>query len=150
MNAESTGRRVLLHGLSMILVGLVWGLGVPHAPFPRIALSAHIQFELNGLLFVVLSLVVLRALPMLGRISCVALQATAWLAWPMLVSAVGNAWWGTSQMMPIAASQAGATGGEAWQEAFVTVTHVVGGLSLILAAGLLLLAAWKTSNEQGR
>ena len=148
MNSKTTGGRVLLHGLSMILVGLVWGLGVPHTPFPRIALSAHIQFEVNGLLLVVLSLVVLKVLHALGRFSCVVLQVAAWLAWPMLISAVGNAWWGTNQTLPIAASQAGATGGEAWQEAFVTVTHVVGGLSLIVAVALLLVGAWKGSSEE--
>ncbi|MBT8138276.1 MAG: hypothetical protein KJP25_00790 [Gammaproteobacteria bacterium] len=148
MNTKTTGRRVLLHGLSMILVGLVWGLGVPHTPFPRIALSAHIQLEVNGLLFVTLSLVVLKALPTLGRVSCIALHSAAWLAWPMLISAVGNAWWGTNQTLSIAALQAGATGGNAWQEAFVTATHVAGGLSLIVAVTLLLVGAWKGLNKE--
>jgi len=147
MTRETTVRQLLLHGLSMILVGLVWGIAVPHAPFPRIALSAHIQFEVNGLVFIVLSLVLLNARPDLGRFSFTALQAAAWLTWPMLISAIANAWWGTKQTLPIAAQQAGASGGAAWQEATVTATHVVGGLSLIVAWLLLLAGVWRTSSQ---
>lgn len=148
MTTRSAGRHVLLHGLGMVLAGLLWGVVVPHTPFPRIALSAHIQFEVNGLLFAVLALVVLHVSHSLGRRSLAALLAAAWLAWPMLLSAVANAWWGTSQLLAIAASQAGATGGEAWQESVVTVTHVLGGLSLVIACGLVLIGVAKTSHGE--
>ena len=61
-------------------------------------LGAHIQLVSNGRLFII--------------------QATALLALPhsMALSEVANAWWGTLQPLSIAASQAGATGGEAWHE----------------------------------
>lgn len=143
MDDKSTGRHILLHGLSMGLVGLFWGLAVPETPFPRIALSAHIQFMVNGLVFMLLALVVLNIHHGLGSRSLFALRAAAWLAWPMLLAATANAWWGTNELLPLAAQQAGATGGEAWQEAIVTLTHVVGGTSLILAWGLLLIGIAK-------
>jgi hypothetical protein len=63
--------------------------------------------------------------------------AAAWLTWAMAISEVANSWWGTSQMLPIAASQAGATGGDSWQEMIVALAHI--GAALGLIAGLLLL-----------
>lgn len=149
MTSSRSGRHVLLHGLTMILVGLVGGLVVPHTPFPRIAMSAHIQYEVNGMLFVVLGLVLLNVANSLGRRSLLVLVATAWLAWPMLISATGNAWWGTNQLLVIAAAEAGATGGAAWQEAFVKLAHIVAGLSLIVSWFLLLVGVARKGSQPG-
>jgi hypothetical protein len=49
MSIHSSSRQILIHGLMLVLVGLVWGLVVPNTPYPRLALGAHIQFETNGL-----------------------------------------------------------------------------------------------------
>jgi hydroxylaminobenzene mutase len=57
----------------------------------------------------------------------------AWLTWAMALSEVANAWWGTAQILPIAAAQAGATGAAPWQELVVKLTHIGAGLSLIVA-----------------
>jgi hydroxylaminobenzene mutase len=40
-------------------------------------------------------------------------------------------------MLPIAAAQAKASGGAAWQESVVKLTHIAAGLSLVIAWGLL-------------
>jgi hydroxylaminobenzene mutase len=56
----------------------------------------------------------------------------------MALSEVANAWWGTTQMLPIAAAQAGATGGASWQESLVALAHIAAALGLILAWLLLL------------
>jgi (hydroxyamino)benzene mutase len=72
----------------------------------------------------------------------VMLTAT-WLIWPMALSEAANAWWGTTQMLPIAAIQAGATGGAVWQEVVVKVTHVAAGLALVAAWGVLVSAFLK-------
>jgi hypothetical protein len=53
--------------------------------------------------------------------------AAAWLTWVMAMSEVANSWWGTTKMLPIAASQAGATGGMPLQELIVSVAHVAAG-----------------------
>lgn len=63
---------------------------------------------------------------------------TVWLTWAMAMSEVGNARWGTTQTLPIAASQAGAAGDEPWQEPIVTLTHSgARGLGLIIVWSLL-------------
>jgi hypothetical protein len=63
-----------------------------------------------------------------GRI----LIAGPWLTWPVMLTEMANAWWGTRQMLPIAAGQASAPGAAAWQEGLVTAAHVIGAVVLIL------------------
>src|SRR5690242_17876547 len=98
MSVEHGGRRILLHGMCFILVGLVWGLVVPHTPFPRLALTAHIQFLTNGLLFVVLACLLLKFTHAVGPRSLWVMVAAVWLTWLMALSEVANAWWGTVQI----------------------------------------------------
>jgi hypothetical protein len=57
----------------------------------------------------------------------------------MALSEVANAWWGTTQMLSIAAAQAGATQAEPWQELVVNLTHIGAGLALIVAWSLLVI-----------
>lgn len=61
----------------------------------------------------------------------------AWLTWPMALSEAANAWWGTTQWLPIAAGQAGAKGGATWHELVVRITHIAAGLGLVAAWGFL-------------
>ena len=72
-------------------------------------------------------------------------RSAAWLTWPMLLAEVANAWWGTMEILPIAARQAGATGGLAWQELTMKATHVVAGLALVFAWASLTLSFAKQS-----
>ena len=64
-------------------------------------------------------------------------------------SEVANAWWGTTQTLPIAASQAGATGGEPWQELVVKLTHIGAALALIIAWSLLVVGFLKHAPGTG-
>ena len=52
-------------------------------------------------------------------------------------------------MLPIAASQAGATGGLAWQEAVVKLTHIAAGLGLVTAWGLLVIGFLRREDATG-
>jgi len=52
-------------------------------------------------------------------------------------------------MLPIAASQAGATGGEPWQELVVKLTHIGAGLGLIIAWSLLVVGFLKHASSTG-
>ena len=137
MSIQSGGRQILIHGMALVLVGLVWGLVVPHTPYPRLALGAHIQFATNGMLLIVLAVLLLKLPHRVGPKSIWVMVLAAWLTWPMALSEAANAWWGTTQMLPIAGSQAGATGGEAWQELLVNLAHIAAGLGLIAAWALL-------------
>ena len=93
MSVQSGGRQVLVHGMVLVLVGLLWGLVVPATPYPRLALGAHIQFETNGVLFIVLATLLLKLPHRVGRKSVFVMVLSAWLTWCMALSEVANAWW---------------------------------------------------------
>ena len=149
MNVQKGGQQILIHGIALVLVGLVWGLVIPNTPYPRLALGAHIQFETNGLLFVVLAMLLLKLPHSVGSKSVWVMVLSVWLTWFMALSEAANAWWGTTQMLPIAASQAGATGGERWQELVVTLTHISAGIGLIVAWALLIVGFMKNTDTSG-
>jgi hydroxylaminobenzene mutase len=137
MNVHDRSRRVLVHGLALVMAGLVWGFGVPLAPYPRLALTAHIQFMSNGVLIIVMAGLLLTLPHRVGPRAVGVMLAAAWLTWAMALSEVANAWWGTNQMLPIAAGQAGARGAVAWRELIVKLTHIAAGVGLLVAWGLL-------------
>lgn len=138
MTINGGSRQILIHGMALVLVGLVWGLVVPATPHPRLALGAHIQLVSNGLLLMVMAAALLTLPHRVGLKGLWVMVAAAWLTWGMALSEVANAWWGTKQMLPIAAAQAGAVGGASWQEATVSLAHISAGLGLIAAWALLL------------
>jgi hydroxylaminobenzene mutase len=138
MRTQELGRRTLIHGMLLVMAGLLWGFLVPLAPYPRLALGAHIQFVTNGLLILVMAALVLKLPHHAGPKSVGTMLLAAWLVWPMALSEAANAWWGTKQMLPIAAGQAGAAGGKPWQEMVVQLSHLVAGVGLTAAWGLLI------------
>ena len=149
MGVHGGSRQILIHGMVLVLVGLVWGLAVPGTPHPRLALGAHIQLVTNGMLFIVLATAMLTLPHSVGLKSVWVMVVAAWLTWAMAMSEVANSWWGATQMLPIAASQAGATGGEPWQELVVTLTHIGAGVGLIIAWALLVVGFLKHASGTG-
>ena len=148
MSVQGGSRQILMHGMALILVGLLWGLAVPATPHPRLALGAHIQFEINGMLLIVMATALLALPHAIGRKSILVMIVAAWLTWAMALSEVANAWWGTLQTLPIAGSQAGVTGGQAWQELMVKLAHIGAGLGLIAAWTLLLVGFASNRSKQ--
>ena len=139
MNVMQGGRQILQHGLVLVFVGLLWGLVVPHTPYPRLALTAHEQFVFNGLLLIVMAALLLKFEHTVGGKSVAVMVVSAWLIWAMAFSEVANSWWGTNGLLSVAAAQAGAHGALAWQEAVVKLAHIAAGLGLIMAWALLIL-----------
>jgi len=111
MKTQNRSHQILIHGLLLVMVGLLWGFVVPHTPHPRLALGAHVQFVTNGLLLTVTAALLLKLPHSVGPKSTAVMLLAAWLTWLMALSEAANAWWGTTQMLPIAAGQASATGG---------------------------------------
>lgn len=78
--------------------------------------------------------ILLLAIPhRVGLTSIWVMMIAAWLTWAMALSEVGNSWWVTTQTLPLVARQAGAEGGEQWQELVVTLTHFAAAAALIIA-----------------
>jgi hydroxylaminobenzene mutase len=139
MSVHRGSRQLLIHGMVLVLAGLVFGFVVPATPHPRLALGAHIQFITNGMLFIVLATTLLALPHKVGVRSVRIMVASVWLTWGMAMSEVANAWWGTKGTLPIAAGQAGASGGSAWQELVVALAHFAAGAGLIVAWVLLVI-----------
>jgi hydroxylaminobenzene mutase len=139
MTIQTGGKQILLQGMALILAGLLWGFAPSLTPYPRLAVGAHIQFETNGLLFVVLGILLLKLPHSAGDKAVWVIVVSAWLTWLMALSEVANAWWGANQMLPVAAGQAGAAGAAPWQELVVKLCHVPAALGLILSMLLLII-----------
>jgi hydroxylaminobenzene mutase len=138
IQTNPVSRSNLRQGSLYMLIGLVWGLVVPAAPFPRLALGAHIQLTTHGLMFLVGGLVIPHLLLGSNGIASRILIAAPRLTWLVMLSEMANGWWGTAKTLPIAAAQAGATGGTPWQESLVAAAHVGGALVLITYWGVIL------------
>jgi hydroxylaminobenzene mutase len=100
------------------------------------------------MLFVLLAILLLTVPHTAGGKSLWVIVLSAWLTWLMALSEAANAWWGTNQMLPIAAGQAGAGGGAPWQEVVVKLCHIPAAIGLILSLMLLITGFMKRSVPQ--
>lgn len=148
MNVQNRAKQILIHGLALVLVGIVWGLVIPHTPFPRLALSAHIQAVLNGMLFTLMAMLLLTLPHSVSTRSALVMLIAACLTWLTVISEIANAWWGTAESLSIAAQQAGASGAVLWQEQFVKLTHIPAIIGLIVAWILLIAGFVKKPDPQ--
>jgi hydroxylaminobenzene mutase len=140
------GRSNLRQGAAYLMVGLLWGLAIAATPFPRLALGAHLQLTTHGVMFLVAGLVILHQGLGSRPASRVILTAAPWLTWPVPLSEMANAWWGTRELLPIAAQQAGAPGGTSWQEAIVSGAHIFGAMVLIVYWGTILVGLFSRTS----
>ncbi len=145
---QRVSRGNLRHGAALMVAGLLWGMAVSAAPYPRLALGAHIQFTTNGVMFLVAGLVIAQA--GIGRkpLSRRVLTLAPWGAWVMVLSEAANAWWGASKILPIAAQQAGATGAAPWQEALLIAAHVIGALAVLAYWMVILKGLWRNTDAR--
>ena len=133
-----------LNGALLMFTGLLVGAAIPLAPYPRLMLSAHnAGFTVSGMLSMVAAL-------LLGSSLCsIPGWATTWVIWahvalwPLSISEVAGAFWGTKRAIPLAAAEAGAPGGTPWQEMVVIVCHIVPALLLMVAWAILVWGAWR-------
>jgi hypothetical protein len=124
----------------MIAAGICVGFLVPLTKYPRLGVSAHIHFLMEGMM-VLSAGVLLYIAPLQAHKStrCLGDTLSRWqvkliywafaLSWPLLVAEVFNGWWGTRQTLPTAADAAN-VGEKAlwWQEFIMSSTHYVSAL----------------------
>ncbi|KAK9374809.1 uncharacterized protein V1513DRAFT_444453 [Lipomyces chichibuensis] len=147
---QSIAARLLLRsGVSLQLFGLVWGLIIPLTPFPKLGLTAHIQSMAQGTM--VLGAGLLLEQPNLLNLSALELKIVSWgfcLVWASIAAQCFNAFWGTNQILPIAAAAAGATGAEPWKEQIITQTLHIAGFGLMGSFAVLVRALFKEQNAK--
>jgi hypothetical protein len=138
-----------LNGASLLLAGLLTGAAIPAAPYPRLMLAAHSAgFSNSGLVSMLAAVLLSSALCSLSpRAASVVVWAHVTL-WPLSLSEVAGAFWGTTKFLQIAGAQAGAPGGAPWQETIVGICHVIPALALIAAWALLVRGVWSVFQRE--
>ncbi|KAK3367798.1 hypothetical protein B0H63DRAFT_489793 [Podospora didyma] len=138
---------LLRHGSGLIGFGLLFGFVVPMTPYPRLALTAHIQFAVEGTMVLAAGLLLnsdpfpslsssakLERKTMADRLTPLQRRVVYWGCagiWVTLLSEAANAWWGTRWVLPIAHGAAGLLvkfsgddgPAEVWMERVVAVAH---------------------------
>jgi hydroxylaminobenzene mutase len=131
---ESTGRRLMWHGMFLFLIGLITGFLEQHFANVRMGLAAHLEGVMNGIFLLALgaawSAVSLRP----------AMKTTAY--WTVLYGTYMNwafttlaAIFGTGALSPITA--AGRIG-QPWQETLVTAGLMSVGIVIVVSTALIL------------
>jgi hydroxylaminobenzene mutase len=127
-------RRLLFHGMTLFLLGLLTGLAEQHVTNVRMGLAAHLEGLMNGIFLLAVGAILneVKLWPRGNAIAFWALLGGTYGNWAMTTIA---AVLGTAALSPVtAAGYAGAP----WQETFVTAGIVLIGLAIIAASALLL------------
>src|SRR4051812_2600050 len=136
LQPRSTAARLCLNGVLLILAGYFCGAAIPHVPYPRIMLAAHSAgFMASGILSILAGLMLHTSLTSLSPGAARVAFFAHLTLWPLSLSEVVAAFWGTNQALAIAGAQA--PGGAPWQESLVGAMHAIPALSLIIGWAVL-------------
>lgn len=127
-------RRLLFHGITLFLIGLLTGLAEQHFTNVRMALAAHLEGILNGIFLLAVGAIwnEVRLSPQFIMIAFWALLVGTYGNWIVTTTA---AILGTAALSPITAGGHSAAPG---QEVLVTTGFVLIGLAILFASSLLL------------
>ena len=143
MNHTTHSHYLVVNGTLLMLTGLVCGLVIAPAPYPRLMLTAHVQFLVNGMMSVFAALLLTTGLSVVSTRGGMVIVWGHVSTWAVCISEVAAAFWGATKALRIAGAQAGASGAAPWQESLVLACHVVPALFLIAAWILIVVGVFK-------
>jgi len=132
MVSKDTNRTLMRWGFFLLLCALVTGLAVPGFTNPRMAVSAHLEGVMNGLLLVIVGLV-WSHLGLSGRLAKIVFWLFAYAAFANWGVTTLAAALGTSRLTPMAGAGYSAS---PMQENVVQVIQVSLALAVITAVAL--------------
>lgn len=131
---NDTNRRLMFHGMSLFLLGLLTGFAEQHFANIRMGLAAHLEGVMNGIFLLALGAVWPHV-----RLSA---TATVIAFWTILYGTYANwfitllaAIFGTAALSPITGV---GHSGQPWQETLVTAGFMSVGIVIVFASGLVL------------
>ena len=127
-------RRLLWHGMLVVVLGLVVGFGIPAFANPRMGVAAHVGALMNGMLVVLFGLL-WPHLRLAERWRRAAFSTAIFSAYANTAALTLAAAFGTSRMTPLAGA---GHAGSGLQEAVVDVLLVAAAVATLAAAGLVL------------
>jgi hydroxylaminobenzene mutase len=135
-------RRLIRHGVTLFLVGLITGFIVPMTANPRAGLAGHLEGVMNGTFLLALGCAWAEL-----RLGMAASRAVYGLvvfgAWSNWAGTLLSAIFGTSKATPIAG--AGHAGTEV-QEYLVLTILVAVGLAMVAGMGIVVWRLWRASS----
>lgn len=128
-------RRMLQHGVLLLLIGLLTGVAVPVLSVPRLGVSAHILGVLGGVLLIVLGLLwpQVRLTPRSAGLGFWLALYPLYAGW--LMPLLGAVWGAGGTMLPLAAGEARGT---AFQEGVIGAGLVTAAIAITALCVLLL------------
>jgi hypothetical protein len=99
---SSTALSLVRQGVSLQFIGLIWGMIVQDTPYPRLALTAHIQFMAEGAM-VLLAGILLHQTSLI-EIGAIQSRIVYWGltgCWVVIAFECVNAFWGTKGILPL-------------------------------------------------
>jgi hydroxylaminobenzene mutase len=133
-NMESTGRRLMFHGMVLFLLGLGTGFAEQHFANVRMGLAAHLEGLMNGIF--------LLALGASWKEVILSSRTASVVFWVTLYGTYGNwlmttlaAVLGTAALSPITGA---GHSGLPWQETLVTVGFMTVGITMVFSSVVVL------------
>jgi hydroxylaminobenzene mutase len=138
---DDSKRRMLWHGMSLFLLGLLTGFVEQNFSNPRMGLAAHLEGVMNGTFLVALGAVwtEVRLSPRLKSAAYWSALYGTYANWAVTLLA---AIFGTAAMSPITAA---GRSGQPWQEGLVTVGFMSVGLAIVGSSILVLSGLRRTT-----
>ena len=127
-------RRLMWHGMFLLLLGMVTGLAEPYFTNVRMGLAAHLEGVMNGIFLVALG-AIWTEVKLPSPAKAVAYWTALYGTYANWLTTTLAAVFGTAAKSPISA--AGYTG-QPWQENLVTAGFLTVSLSIIAASVLVL------------
>jgi len=131
---ENTQRRLMWHGMFLFLLGLLTGFAESNFANVRMALAAHLEGVINGIFLLALASAWSR-LRLSATLELVAFWATLYGSYVNWLGTAAAALFGTKALSPLTGTS---QGGQPWQETLVTAALLSVGVTILLAAILLL------------
>lgn len=132
-------QRLLRHGITLFLIGLLTGLAVPAFANPRAGLAAHLEALMNGTFLLALGMAWTR-FGMGPRLERAVYGLVVFGTWANWVGTTLAAAFGTSHLTPLAGA---GHAGTALQENVVTAVLVSLALAMIAACGAITWTLWR-------
>ena len=136
MSIEDTKRRLVWHGMFLFLLGLVTGFAEPHFRNLRMALAAHLEGVMNGILLIALA--VWSELRFSARQNVAAFWTALYGTYANWAATTLAAVFGTAALSPITSA---GQHGQPWQEDVITVAFMTVAVAIVACAVLVLRGA---------
>jgi hydroxylaminobenzene mutase len=98
MSLQATlGLSLVKSGALQLTTGFIWGVLIPIPPYPRIALSAHLNIIQHGLLSIAAGLIVGEGLASYSDWQIWTIAGAHFGLWALDIIGGLNSWWGTNR-----------------------------------------------------